>query len=90
MVARRRRQPKIDGCLPALSRLVYSQPARRLRPRPGSADDRVSEPWHIDPAVFPGTDRDQMYLDVKLPEGASIDDSLALVTRVDEKLRAEP
>ena len=31
-----------------------------------------------------------MYLDVKLPEGASIDDSLALVTRVDEKLRAEP
>ena len=27
---------------------------------------------------FPGTDRDQMYLDVKLPEGASIDDSLAL------------
>ena len=39
---------------------------------------------------FPGTDRDQMYLDVKLPEGASIEDSLALVTQVDEKLRSEP
>ena len=39
---------------------------------------------------FPGTDRDQMYLDVKLPEGASIDDSIALVSAVDEKLRAEP
>ena len=39
---------------------------------------------------FPGTDRDQMYLDVKLPEGASIDDSIALVNAVDEKLRAEP
>jgi len=39
---------------------------------------------------FPGTDRDQMYLDVKLPEGASIDDSLALVKQVDTKLRAEP
>ena len=39
---------------------------------------------------FPGTDRDQMYLDVKLPEGASIDDSLALVKQVDAKLRAEP
>ena len=39
---------------------------------------------------FPGTDRDQMYLDVKLPEGSSIEDSLALVTQVDEKLRSEP
>ena len=39
---------------------------------------------------FPGTDRDQMYLDVKLPEGTSIDDSLNLVTQIDQKLRSEP
>ena len=39
---------------------------------------------------FPGTDRDQMYLDVKLPEGAAIEDSLELVTRLDNKLRSEP
>lgn len=39
---------------------------------------------------FPGTDRDQMYLDVKLPEGAAIEDSIALVSAVDRKLRAEP
>ena len=39
---------------------------------------------------FPGTDRDQMYLDVKLPEGTSIEDSLSLVTEVDQKLRSEP
>jgi multidrug efflux pump subunit AcrB len=30
---------------------------------------------HLTLQFFPGTDRDQMYLDVKLPEGASIDDS---------------
>jgi multidrug efflux pump subunit AcrB len=39
---------------------------------------------------FPGTDRDQMYLDVKLPEGAAIEDSLELVTRLDNKLRSDP
>jgi multidrug efflux pump subunit AcrB len=39
---------------------------------------------------FPGTDRDQMYLQVKLPDGRSIDDTTALVKRLDEDLRAEP
>ncbi|MBL6699842.1 MAG: efflux RND transporter permease subunit [Luminiphilus sp.] len=38
---------------------------------------------------FPGTDRDQMYLDVKLSEGTSIEDSLNLVTQIDKKLRSE-
>lgn len=39
---------------------------------------------------FPGTDRDQMYLDVRLPDGVAIEDSIALVARLDDKLRAEP
>ncbi|MEZ5554772.1 efflux RND transporter permease subunit [Haliea sp.] len=39
---------------------------------------------------FPGTDRDQMYLQVKLPDGRSIDDTTALVQRLDQDLRREP
>ncbi|WP_116364257.1 efflux RND transporter permease subunit [Parahaliea mediterranea] len=39
---------------------------------------------------FPGTDRDQMYVQVKLPDGRSIYDTAALVEQLDAKLRAEP
>ncbi|MBN7798356.1 efflux RND transporter permease subunit [Parahaliea mediterranea] len=39
---------------------------------------------------FPGTDRDQMYLQVKLPDGRSIYDTERLVQDLDAKLRAEP
>ena len=39
---------------------------------------------------FPGTDRDQMYLQVKLPDGRSIDDTSALVHKLDAQLRADP
>ncbi|MEQ9463631.1 MAG: efflux RND transporter permease subunit, partial [Haliea sp.] len=39
---------------------------------------------------FPGTDRDQMYLQVKLPDGRSIDDTAALVKQLDEQLRGDP
>lgn len=39
---------------------------------------------------FPGTDRDQLYVQVKLPDGRSIYDTQALVERLDAKLRAEP
>lgn len=39
---------------------------------------------------FPGTDRDQMYLQVKLPDGRSIDDTTALVLQLDAQLRADP
>ncbi|MEL0306583.1 MAG: efflux RND transporter permease subunit [Halieaceae bacterium] len=39
---------------------------------------------------FPGTDRDQLYLDIKLPESAAIEDSMALVQTVDRQLRNEP
>ncbi|TXS92947.1 efflux RND transporter permease subunit [Parahaliea maris] len=39
---------------------------------------------------FPGTDRDQMYVQVKLPDGRSIYDTQALVERLDAKLRGEP
>ncbi len=39
---------------------------------------------------FPGTDRDQMYLQVKLPDGRSIDDTAALVRRLDAQLREDP
>ncbi|MBA6412084.1 efflux RND transporter permease subunit [Parahaliea sp. F7430] len=38
---------------------------------------------------FPSTDRDQLYIQVKLPDGRSIYDSQALVTKLDQKLRAE-
>ncbi len=38
---------------------------------------------------FPGTDRDQMYIQVKLPDGRSINDTRALVARMDPLLRAE-
>jgi multidrug efflux pump subunit AcrB len=37
---------------------------------------------------FPGTDRDQMYIQVKLADGRSIEDTLDLVTRVDQRLRS--
>lgn len=39
---------------------------------------------------FPGTDRDQMYLQVKLPDGRSIYDTQALARQLDDRLRAEP
>jgi multidrug efflux pump subunit AcrB len=39
---------------------------------------------------FPGTDRDQMYLQVKLADGRSIYDTQALVKRLDSKLRSDP
>lgn len=39
---------------------------------------------------FPGTDRDQFYLQITMPSNASIDDSIALSKRIDADLRAEP
>ncbi|MEP1595174.1 MAG: efflux RND transporter permease subunit, partial [Halieaceae bacterium] len=39
---------------------------------------------------FPGTDRDQFHVQVKLPDGRSIQDTRALVMRLDEQLRNEP
>tara|TARA_R110002110_G_scaffold66978_1_gene183098 strand:- start:197555 stop:200689 length:3135 start_codon:yes stop_codon:yes gene_type:complete len=39
---------------------------------------------------FPGTDRDQLYIQVKLPDGRSIYDTQALVERMDEYLRNAP
>ena len=39
---------------------------------------------------FPGTDRDQFYLQVTLPDNASIEDNLKLATSVDALLQAEP
>ena len=39
---------------------------------------------------FPGTDRDQMYIQVKLADGRSIYETKALVRVLDNKLRAEP
>ncbi|MFT4518554.1 MAG: multidrug efflux pump subunit AcrB [Halioglobus sp.] len=39
---------------------------------------------------FPGTDRDQMYVQVKLANGRSIYDTTEVVKRLDEKLRADP
>ncbi|TDG13740.1 efflux RND transporter permease subunit [Seongchinamella unica] len=39
---------------------------------------------------FPGTDRDQMYIQVKLADGRSIYDTRALVERLDQRLRNDP
>ena len=39
---------------------------------------------------FPGTDRDQMYLQVKLADGRSIYDTQALVQKLDTRLRDHP
>lgn len=39
---------------------------------------------------FPGTDRDQMYLQVKLADGRSIYDTLELVEKLDQRLRSDP
>ncbi|RLA57554.1 MAG: AcrB/AcrD/AcrF family protein, partial [Gammaproteobacteria bacterium] len=39
---------------------------------------------------FPGTDRDQLYIQVKMPEGRSIYDTEQLVKRLDLKLHDEP
>ncbi|KZX60185.1 acriflavine resistance protein B [Halioglobus sp. HI00S01] len=39
---------------------------------------------------FPGTDRDQMYIQVKLADGRSIYDTLQVVERLDERLRSDP
>ena len=39
---------------------------------------------------FPATDRDQLYVQVKMPEGRSIYDTKQLVERLDLKLRREP
>lgn len=41
-------------------------------------------------SFFPGTDRDQMYLQVKLADGRSIYDTQALVHKLDSKLRDDP
>lgn len=39
---------------------------------------------------FPGTDRDQMYLQVKLADGRSIYDTLRVVQELDQRLRSDP
>ncbi len=39
---------------------------------------------------FPGTDRDQLYVQVKLSDGRSIYDTRDLVGRIDSRLRSEP
>ncbi len=39
---------------------------------------------------FPSTDRDQLYFQIKLPDGRSIYDTGALVRHLDAKLRQEP
>lgn len=39
---------------------------------------------------FPGTDRDQLYVQVKLADGRSIYDTASLAEKMDERLRAEP
>jgi len=39
---------------------------------------------------FPGTDRDQLYIQLKMPDGRSIYDTEQLVKRVDAKLRQHP
>ena len=39
---------------------------------------------------FPGTDRDQLYIQVKLPDGRSVYDSLELARRIDNRLRSNP
>ncbi|PLW82228.1 AcrB/AcrD/AcrF family protein [Kineobactrum sediminis] len=39
---------------------------------------------------FPGTDRDQMYLQVKLPDGRSLQDTTTLVEQLDARLRGDP
>jgi multidrug efflux pump subunit AcrB len=41
-------------------------------------------------SFFPGTDRDQMYIQVKLEDGRSIYDTRALVQKLDAKLRDDP
>ncbi len=41
-------------------------------------------------SFFPGTDRDQMYIQVKLADGRSIYDTRAVVQKLDEKLRDDP
>ena len=43
-----------------------------------------------DPIERPGTDRDQMYIQVKLADGRSIYDTQALVKELDKKLRGDP
>tara|TARA_R110002072_G_scaffold2011_11_gene17003 strand:- start:7350 stop:10502 length:3153 start_codon:yes stop_codon:yes gene_type:complete len=39
---------------------------------------------------FPGTDRDQLYIQVKAADGRSILDTAAIARRIDEKLRGDP
>jgi multidrug efflux pump subunit AcrB len=39
---------------------------------------------------FPGTDRDQLYVQVKLPDGRSIYDTHALALQIDQHIRAHP
>jgi multidrug efflux pump subunit AcrB len=39
---------------------------------------------------FPGTDRDQLYIQVKLADGRSIHDTAALVRNMDRRLREDP
>ncbi len=39
---------------------------------------------------FPGTDRDQLYIQVKMPDGRSIYDTRQLVERIDTTLQEEP
>jgi len=39
---------------------------------------------------FPGTDRDQLYIQVELPDGSSLVNTQAVVAAMDEMLRSEP
>ena len=39
---------------------------------------------------FPGTDRDQLYIQVELPDGSSLVNTQAVVARMDDVLRSEP
>ncbi|GHD30300.1 efflux RND transporter permease subunit [Halioglobus pacificus] len=39
---------------------------------------------------FPGTDRDQLYIQVSMPNGSSLENTRAIVGQMDERLRGEP
>jgi multidrug efflux pump subunit AcrB len=39
---------------------------------------------------FPGTDRDQFYLQITMPQGSAINDTLSIVKAIDERLHREP
>ncbi|GIS02418.1 MAG: hypothetical protein CM15mP103_09690 [Gammaproteobacteria bacterium] len=56
----------------------------------GSPDRLFSSGKPFTLQFFPGTDRVLLKFWTSNPDGASIEDSLALVTQVDGKLRSEP